>query len=317
MQQRYSEPMDVRQLQILRELGELGSVTAVAEALYVTPSAVSQQLRLLQAGIPVPLTQKAGRALALTDAGRALAAAGADVELALARAREAVAGFTDDSGGTVSICAFSSAAAAFFPSLLRADGRCAPGAPEVRVADEDVAQSDFPRLTSRYDLVVAHRLGYTPPWPDRLAVVPLLEEPLDVAVVRDHPLATKRRLTPGDVAGESWIAVHEGFPLESVLTAISAAAGRQIAVTHRVNDFPVVTELVAAGAGVALVPRWTTRLPDEVTLVPLAGVHAERSIDVLARPERAVRAAARTVIATMVRRARQLSRAGGDRDASA
>ena len=48
--------MDERQLRVLREVGELGSVTAAAEALLVTPSAISQQLRLLQRSIPVPLT---------------------------------------------------------------------------------------------------------------------------------------------------------------------------------------------------------------------------------------------------------------------
>ena len=55
--------MDERQLRILRELGELGSVAAVAEALLVTPSAVSQQLRLLQRGLTVPLTARSGRRL--------------------------------------------------------------------------------------------------------------------------------------------------------------------------------------------------------------------------------------------------------------
>jgi DNA-binding transcriptional LysR family regulator len=68
-----------RQLQILRELGELASVTATAEALLMTPSAISQQLRLLQRSIPVPLTERDGRRLVLTDAGQALASAAIEV----------------------------------------------------------------------------------------------------------------------------------------------------------------------------------------------------------------------------------------------
>src|ERR1700712_6127993 len=107
--------MDVRQLQILRELGELGSVTAVAEALYVTPSAISQQLRLLQRTTPVPLTEKVGRRLSLTGAGRALAAAAAEVDLALAKAQRSVDDFVEGPGGPVRGAGFHSAAASFFP----------------------------------------------------------------------------------------------------------------------------------------------------------------------------------------------------------
>src|SRR5262249_31821238 len=141
----YTAGMDERQLRILRELGELGSVTAVAEALLVTPSAISQQLRLLQRAIPVPLTERQGRRLVLTDAGQALAGAAVEVEPALTRARGAVEEFVGRPDGEVSVAAFHSAAAAFFPLLLSAFAR--PGTPELALADEDVAQDDFPRLT--------------------------------------------------------------------------------------------------------------------------------------------------------------------------
>lgn len=134
--------VDERQLRILRELGELGSVTAVAEALLVTPSAISQQLRLLQRSVRVPLTERDGRRLVLTDAGQALAGAAIEVETALARARHTVEEFVDRPGGEVSVAAFHSAGAAFFPLLLRA--LAGPGAPVPTLADEDVPQEDFP-----------------------------------------------------------------------------------------------------------------------------------------------------------------------------
>lgn len=126
--------MDERQLRILRELGELGSVTAVAEALLVTPSAISQQLRLLQRSVRVPLTERDGRRLVLTDAGQALAGAAIEVETALARARHTVEEFVDRPEGEVSVAAFHSAGAAFFPLLLRA--LADPGAPVPRLADQ-------------------------------------------------------------------------------------------------------------------------------------------------------------------------------------
>lgn len=286
--------MDERQLRVLREVGELGSVTAAAEALLVTPSAISQQLRLLQRSIPVPLTERDGRRVVLTAAGRALAGAAADVESALARARHTVDEFVRQPDGSVSVAAFHSAAATFFPLLLRADA-----APQLRLHDEDVPQDEFPPLTREYDLVLAHRLDHGVAWPRTVAVTPLLHEPLDVAVPAGHPLAAKRSLTPRDVAREPWITVHDGFPLMATIEAIGAAANQRLELVHRVNEFTVVTDLVAAGAGIALIPRWTARRHPAVVLRPLRGVHARRHIDVLHRPERTAREAVRITLANL------------------
>ncbi|GAB3963598.1 LysR family transcriptional regulator [Actinoallomurus acanthiterrae] len=286
--------MDERQLRILRELGELGSVSAVAEAMHVTPSAISQQLRLLQRSSPVPLTERAGRRIVLTDAGQALAGAAIEVETALARARRTIADFAEQPDGDVSVAAFHSAATVFFPLLLR--GLAGPGRPCLTLADEDVAQDRFPRLTRDYDLVLAHRLDHAPAWPRTVTAATLLREPLDVALPRDHPLASKRQLLPRDVADQPWITVHDGFPLMATIEAIATVAGRQLDIVHRINEFSVVAEAVAAGGGLALMPRWTSRPHPAVVLKPLSGVNAKRHIDVLHRPERTARKAVRTVL---------------------
>jgi DNA-binding transcriptional LysR family regulator len=301
--------MDERQLRILRELGDLGSVSAVAEALHVTPSAISQQLRLLQRAIPLPLTERAGRRLVLTDAGQALAAAAIKVETALAQARHTVTDFAEKPDGTVSLAAFHSAASAFFPILLR--GLADPGQPRVALTDEDVAQDRVPALTRRYDLVLAHRFDHGPPWPRTVTATTLLSEPLDVALSRGHVLASKPLLTPRDVADQPWITVHDGFPLMSIIEAIASVANRRLDIVHRINEFAVVAEAVAVGGGLALMPRWTARPHPDVVLKQLGGVHARRDIDVLHRPERTARKAVRTVLAELHRAAARIQ--GQDR----
>ncbi|MFB8134387.1 LysR family transcriptional regulator [Streptomyces mirabilis] len=301
--------MNERQLQILRELGESGSVTATAEALLMTPSAISQQLRLLQRSIPVPLTARDGRRLVLTDAGQALARAAIEVETAMAAARHAIDEFVDQPDAGVSVAAFHSAASAFFPLLLL--GQAGPGRPRLSLADEDVAQDHFPGLTRDYDLVLAHRLDQAPPWPDTVTADTLLREPLDVALPAGHPLTAKRRLTPRDVAEQPWITVHDGFPLMATIDAIASAANRRVDIVHRINEFSVVAEAVAAGGGLALMPRWTTRPHPALVLRPLSGVHTRRHIDVLHRPERAARRAVRTVLTELHRAAATIQRRDG------
>lgn len=208
--------MEIHQLQMLRELGDLGSVKAVAETLMVTPSAVSQQLALLQKSVDVPLTRKEGRALVLTDAGRVLAEAGAAVVNAMADARAAIGAYHDAPDAPVSVSAFHSAGQALFAplaALLSIDKASDGGiSPRLRLSDEDVAQEDFPGLAARYDLVLAHRMDNSPQWPeDKVAVIPLADEPLDIALPAHHPLAARTELEPSDVVDETWVTSRDGY----------------------------------------------------------------------------------------------------------
>ncbi|GAB4099153.1 LysR family transcriptional regulator [Sinomonas halotolerans] len=300
--------MDVRQLQILRELGELGSVKAVADELMVTPSAVSQQLALLARSAGVPLTRKEGRTLVLTDAGRVLAEAGGAVVRAMADARAAIGAYHEDPAGTVSVSAFHSAAQALFGRLAARlaqeevagahDAGPAPRVPRLRLADEDVPQHGFPALTGRYDIVLAHRMAHSEGWPaDRLEVVPLVREPFDVALPASHPLAAQGALAPQDVAGERWVSSRAGYSPADVLAAIGAVASLAPEVAHRVNDYSTVAAIVAGGGVLGLLPRYTAAigLPAGVVLRPLSGIATHRSIDLLVRPENARRRSVRMV----------------------
>ena len=82
----HGERVNVAHLAVLRELPEHRSVTAVARATGMSPSAVSQQLKLLQRRLEVVLVQRAGRGVRLTDAGWALAGIATTVSTALAAA---------------------------------------------------------------------------------------------------------------------------------------------------------------------------------------------------------------------------------------
>lgn len=294
--------MDVRQLQVLRELGDLGSVRAVAEAMLVTPSAVSQQLALLQRSVDVPLTRREGRTLVLTDAGRVLADSGAAVIRAMADARAAIGAFHDDPAGTVALSAFHSAGQAVFSRLVDRLPPGAEGVPRLRLADEDVSQQEFPSLTARYDLVLAHRMANGAAWPrERVAVLPMIEEALDVALPAGHPLAERASLQPTDVVGEHWVTSRDGYSPADVLSAVVAVTGRPADVVHRINDYSAVAALVAAGGVIGLLPRYTARQAAGPSIVtrPLRGVNAVRAIDVLARPEAMRRRSVQTVAAAL------------------
>ena len=293
--------MEIHQLQILRELGTLGSVAAVADALSVTPSAVSQHLAALQRGFRTPLTRRDGRRLTLTAAGQVLAAAGAEAIDAIASARTAIDDFENDHTGVVSLSGFHSVGQALFGELLRELG---DDAPTVELTDEDVAQSEFPGLTARYDLVLAHRMEHSAPWPTQgMRSMTLVKEPLDVAVAAAHPLAHRTRVTPLDVVDGPWVTSRAGYSPDDVLAAVAAVAGRPVEIRHRINDYGAVAAVIAAGGVIGMLPRYTSRTVDDHDIVrlPLRGVSTHRLIDVLARPEILRRRSVRLVVEALGR----------------
>jgi DNA-binding transcriptional LysR family regulator len=302
--------MELGQLRALREVQARGSIAAAAQALHVTPSSVSQQLAALARKAGTPLTHKMGRRTALTPAGLALARAAVGVEVALERAETAVAQFRSDVAAPVHLAAFHSAGLALFGAVERQV--MDDGGPPLRFHDQDVAQQDFPALTADYDLVIAHRLPNSPPWPSSVHVAPLAFEPLDVAVGATHPLARHRSLTPAGLRGERWVSVRAGFPLAGAIETIGTLAGEEAVITHRINEFFVAASVVEGGGCVALMPRYTVNraLFPRLLLKPLVLTRAGkaraagqpdapalgRHIDILARPEAMERVGVRQVV---------------------
>lgn len=301
--------MDVRRLDLLRELAERGSVTAVAEATGRTPSAVSQQLKVLEREAGMPLTERSGRGVVLTSAGHALARSAADVAIALEHATALWDEFRNHPSGEVSLLTFPTVGATLLPSVLTDLAEVAGLV--VRATDLDPELAEFADLTSDYDIVLAHTMPGVLPWGGRgLKAVPLLTEPLDIGLPADHRLAGRAHLTPGDLVDETWLGVPPGFPFERILHAIEQQAGQRARVSQRFSDMRIIEAFIEAGLGIAFVPRFTSgAVPESIVLKPLRGVASARQIVALVRPDVAERLAVRTVLDVLVARASRLEQA--------
>lgn len=299
---------DVRRLRILRELAELGSVGAVADEINVTPSAVSQQLKTLEREAGVRLVEPDGRGVRLTAAGRAMAQAATDISIAIERAEARWREFMDLPAGDVSLATFQTGGEMFLPGVL------------TRVADEpavhltcsilDLAVSaDVAALVPHHDIVVADSPVVTEEWHERnLQVIPLMTEPLDVALPVGHRLARKSTLSPADLVGEDWIGVPAGFPYDDVLNRLVAVTGEPVRIAQRIADNGTTEALVAAGHGVAILPRFTTRRHGyDLVTKPLEGIVAQREISAVVRPDRLERPSVQFVIAALQAEASQVA----------
>jgi DNA-binding transcriptional LysR family regulator len=296
--------MDVKRLELLRELADRGSVTAVARATHRTASAVSQQLKLLQAEAGVPLIERRGRGVVLTGAGEALAGTARSIAVAIESAEALWGEYTKSPSGTVSVSTFPTAGQMLLPGVLRAV--TGEAGLEIVVTDHDMPLPDFAELTPDYDIVIADSQGVPAHWGRRgLTTVPLMTEPFDVALPVGHPLVEKTVVRAIDLADENWIGAPLGYPYDKVHDVLAVTVGREPRIVQRIMDNLIVERLVAAGVGIAILPRFTTRSHGNgIVTRPITGFAAERQISALMRSDRAERPSVRRVVELLQNEAR-------------
>jgi len=257
--------IDTRRLRLLLELDRRGTITAVAEALAYTPSAVSQQLAALEREAGVPLLERTGRRVALTPAGTMLAGYAGSVFAVLEEASAALAATRDSLIGPLRIGAFPSAARVILPPALVALGRDHP-ALELMVAELDPVDVPDALRSGALDVALTFVYDYVPTAPDPgLDSEPLLEE--TVCLVTSDP-AQRSIEACRDV---SWIAGSPGTLCHTLIIRACEASGFTPRIRHYADDFGTVVALVAAGQGVSLIPQLgLTSAAPGVTLTPLA-----------------------------------------------
>ncbi len=286
--------MELRHLELLRDLEHYGTLSAVARATFRTPSAVSQQLRTAQRDLGVRLVEPAGRGVRLTEAGRILARGGTEVAAALERVQARWDAFHQDLSGTVAIAALPSAATFLLSHVI---GALEGTGIDLVLHDHDVAEAEFADLAADVDIVIGHTLtGRRPAGTDGLAVTTLAREPLDVAMAAGHRLAVLPRVRPADLLDDDWIGVPIGYPFDTVRLAVESVTGRHLRIRQRLRDNRLIETLVAAGDDLAILPRFTTPTGDRLVLRELDGVPAVRYVSAMLRPDKAERRSVRYVL---------------------
>lgn len=273
--------IDLAALTSLRAVDTHGSVVAAADALGFTPSAVSQQVKRLEKQTGVPLLERVGRGVILTDHGRHLVDAGGRLLADLEAVEATLHQRAETVSGHLRLTAFSTA--------MR--GLVAPVVRDLRADHPDLALSLTERepwdtvdlvASGQSDLGVVHRWGDVPiEIPDHLAATVVARDVADVVVHRDHPLAGRSRVTPRDLVDEGWIATPEGTICRQWLTRMYAGTGRLPRIAHTAMEFDSHLALVRAALGIALVPR-LGRQPLGTDLVAVPAHDPEPTRDVIA-----------------------------------
>jgi DNA-binding transcriptional LysR family regulator len=247
--------LNVNRLRILIEVASRGSFSAAADALSYTQSAVSQQVAALEAETGVTLLERLPRGVRLTPAGEVLLKYAEGIIARLHAAEAEMAAIAGLRGGQLRMASFPTAGAALMPlaiAIFRAQH------PEVELTlAEGEPEEIAPRLSAgEFDLALLFEFeGTSESLGPELTRLPLFEDPMFLALPADHPLSRRRTLRLEDLRAEAWIQTSASSPCAQHVVRSCHAAGFEPIVSFESDDYQTVQGLVAAGVGVALIPK--------------------------------------------------------------
>jgi DNA-binding transcriptional LysR family regulator len=256
---------------MLSELQRLGTITAVAKELYLTAPAVSMQLAALEREVGLALTERQGRRVVLTPAGQVLADHGHDITDLVSVAEMEIQTLRQGESGTYRVAAFPTAARSYVTDTWRELRDGAHVGPALRLTELEPDAAREALVHGDVDLAVTHAYSNVPPLPSQgLFAMALATEEVVLATAADTVRATTRsgaaRLA--DHAHSDWVIPHQELACAEMVKRACGAAGFQPTIVAEATDFSVQLELVAAGIGVALVPRLAARhLPEGIRLL--------------------------------------------------
>ena len=275
--------IDLRRLRTLRELADRGTIAATADALHLTPSAVSQQLAVLEREVGQPLLEPNGRTVRLTPAATAVLAHADTLFSEVERMDATLAALAGGAVGDVRIGAFSTAIRGLIVPVVATLRERSPGLRPV-VRDREAPEIFDAIALGELDLGISMDHSRAPSRDDeRFARFDLMRDVLDVALPAEHPLAG-RDIELRDLADEAWIVPPDGWSCEDVIRVSCAAAGFTPRVAHRSHDWTAIMAMVGAGLGVAVVPRLAQDPPPQgVVIRRLMGEPAARHLFITCR----------------------------------
>jgi DNA-binding transcriptional LysR family regulator len=274
--------LELRRLRLLRELHERGTVAAVADALQFTPSAVSQQLAMLEREAGVPLLERAGRGVRLTDPALVLVG---HAEALLERAAIAEADLAAAAGtiaGRARIAGFESVLLRLALPAVESLGRIAP---RLRLELIEIEPEEaLPTLAlGDVDLVLGDEWHHQPRrMPAGVERHELLSDRVRILLPTRHPAARRHptAVPLAELAGDAWTTGHADLGWDEMTRRTCLELGGfEPDVRHRTNDATISLAIVAHGLAVGMLPDLP--LPDRLPGIKkrdIADAHVSRAI---------------------------------------
>ena len=310
--------LDLKRLRVLREVASQGSFSAAAGALYLSQSAVSQQVATLEREVGMSLLERTREGPKLTNAGRVLVG---HAEAAIARLEEAereLAAIAGLEGGELRLASFPSASATVLTEAVSIfHGRY----PNVRLSiAEAEPEESLPRLRGgELDLALTFDYPSVPSAEDRdLDRMLILTESMHLALPKSHALAERQVVPLAELADEQWLCGRRPSSCGEVVVRACRDAGFEPRVGFESDDYHVMQGFIAAGLGFTLLPDlMLSAIRSDLVVRPTDPPTPERRVWAATRAEGARSAATEEMLSILAEVGEAFARRSGGRVALA
>ncbi len=244
----------LRQLRTFAEVARKRSFTAAAKSLHLTQPAVSMQVRELEQAAGMALFERAGRGVALTEAGQELLSHADGMIERLREAREALDALRGMKKGTLKLGAVSTAKY-FAPALLAAFTAAHPGV-TVRFSVANREEMVRQLAQNEIDLAIMGR----PPRELETVAAAFAKHPLVIIAAPEHPLAAKRRISLKRLEGERFLIREPGSGTRASMERLFRDRGARYRAVMEISSNETIKQAVIAGMGIAFISLYTVGL---------------------------------------------------------
>jgi DNA-binding transcriptional LysR family regulator len=242
--------MDIRHLQYVLEVANFKSFTRAAESLHITQPTISKMIRNLEDELDIEVFNRSGRQIELTDSGRVIAAHAKHILNSYNNLFSELNDLTHFKKGRIRVGLPPMVGASFFPSIMSRFRSRYPGI-VMDMIEEGAKKIERAVEEGILDVGVV----LLPTNDDRFDSFSFVDEQLKLVVHPSHPLSGHEYVKFSELADESFISFREDFALHDRIYAGCMSAGFEPHVLYASSQWDFISEMVAAGLGIAMLPE--------------------------------------------------------------
>ena len=258
--------MEIRHLECFLEIVRLGSFSKAAKALHISQPAASKMIHAMEQELGLPVLYRQNRNLTLTDIGQAVFERAQPIVALFHGLHAELEDVAQARKGRLRIGLPPIASSSVFPQVLGEFSRLYP--------DISVNLYEFGSKTIEkevYDGMLDLGVICSPSDNSEFSTLSFIKDPLQVIVAPSHPLSERTLLSFADLAQEQFIMYREDFSLHDAIANRCLQAGFEVRCAYETSQREFMTQLVASGLGIALLPQaiCATLSPQQLRAIPM------------------------------------------------
>jgi DNA-binding transcriptional LysR family regulator len=282
--------MDIAALKAFVAVAESGSFSRAAETVFLTQPAISKRIAALETELGTSLFDRIGRKVQLTEAGKALLGRAHTILIEVEDARRSITNLSGVIGGTLAMAASHHIGLHRLPNALKAYNQRYPDVQlDLKFMDSEGACAAIEHGDLELGVVTLPEHASAD-----LRTIKIWDDPLEIVVGKDHPLAKEKTIKPITLLNYPAILPGPGTITRELILSALASVRDGIDIGMATNYMEVLKMLAAIGLGWSALPH--TLIDENLHILKIEGVKIERQLGIVLHRERSLSNAARAMM---------------------